>query len=900
MKKHSFLFYFFLWPFLLLFAMYKYLFIALSHIISYIEYGIDYFISRHPIDFRSIFNHIKELIIYCYHRSVMISRIMYISILALNIIFTGFLFNSCKFTFQYIMVSLLFIFMLIVSAILASYIFLGVDKLVGHFRQNIQLKNSINENPAEIPENKTMPPTSNGEPPVSDEIKNDVVETLTNTTDSSQNTSGNIEPLTTVECKSTLKTNETTWLLKDIDLVIQNVAENTCTPSPVAAQSETVNDSSVPDEKEDIVDTQLSNIEKPQGNSTDIETTTISEYEATPINNSDSSLVTESGTSTANHYKDAETDTSPITKSESGNDSPAPDKKEDIIETPLSDIEKPQDNSTDRKTDTTAECSATPTNNSNSGLVTEAGTSTTNDYKDAYADTSLITKSESDNDSPAPEEKENTAELHPNNTEVSKVNLSDTFKIRTKVSNSPISEESMHFPANASYTVSFEAFCRFIVEKGDATVSMLQTDFGITFFEAADLFSNLENYRIVGPDCPPRPRTVLVSLDELDTLFSNNIISDDDKKRVYKTNSPIIYDIVESDNEFKLKLKDYRPSNTIPYWKQLRNGKRMEFERNNIDLTTVTIFFHNGIICRIVPDVQSYYSARYYVIEGNFYDTYSLEDVKSIPIPVFNESYGTPVYNLEYLLKMRASEEREKENYELSYALMYKAIEGMKASRIMYGKKEYMQFIMWLYKDGRIEEAAMLEKRLRREEPEVFDINQLHKNHFLSEIKQCNDLGTDYVYCGGHTCTCGEYAKYQNRVYSISGKDSAYPKLPDFVYEYGGFHPGCRHGFHPFFSDSIADKNGAYVDALEYSNRPFVDDRTPEEIEGYNQYLKKAEKERLRDENLKAFYILKKELPDVMPKSYSTFAKYKAHNSDKYINILNSANEKGITSSLLI
>lgn len=822
MKKHSFLFYFFLWPFLLLFAIYKYLFIALSHIISYIEYGIDYFISRHPIDFRSIFNHIKELIIYCYHRSVMISRIMYISILALNIIFTGFLFNSCKFTFQYIMVSLLFIFMLIVSAILASYIFLGVDKLVGHFRQNIQLKNSINENPAEIPDNKTMPPTSNGETPVSDEIKNDVVETLTNTTDSLQNTSGNIEPLTTVECKSTLKTNETTWLLKDIDLVIQNVAENIGTPSPVAAQSETVNDSSVLDDKEDIVDTQLSNIEKPQGNSTDIETTTISEYEATPISNSDSSL------------------------------------------------------------------------------VTEAITSTTNDNKDVKADTSLITKSECVNDSPAPEEKENTAELHPNNTEVSKVNLSDTFKIRTKVSNSPISEESMHFPANASYTVSFEAFCRFIVEKGDATVSMLQTDFGITFFEAADLFSNLENYRIVGPDCPPRPRTVLVSLDELDTLFSNNIISDDDKKKVYKTNSPVIYDIVESDNAFKIKLKDYRPSNTIPYWKQLRNGKRMEFERNNIDLTTVTIFFHNGIICRIVPDVQSYYSARYYVIEGNFYDTYSLEDVKSIPIPVFNESYGTPVYNLEYLLKMRASEEREKENYELSYALMYKAIEGMKASRIMYGKKEYVQFIMWLYKDGRIEEAAMLEKRLRREEPEVFDINLFHKNHFLSEIKQCNDLGTDYVYCGGHTYTCSECAKYQNRVYSISGKDSAYPKLPDFVYEYGGFHPGCRHGFHPFFGDSIADKNGNYVDALEYSNRPFVDDRTSEEIEGYNQYLKKAEKERLRDENLKDFYILKKELPDVIPKSYSTFAKYKAHNSDKYINILNSANEKGITSSLLL
>lgn len=160
--------------------------------------------------------------------------------------------------------------------------------------------------------------------------------------------------------------------MKDIDLVIQNAAENTGTPSPTVAQSETVNDSSVSDEKEDIVDTQLSNIEEPQGNSTDIETTTISEYEATPINNIDSSLVTEAGTSTANDYKDAETDTSHITKSESVNDSPAPNEKEDIIETQLSDIEKPQGNSTDSETDTTASCSATPTNNSNSGLVTEA------------------------------------------------------------------------------------------------------------------------------------------------------------------------------------------------------------------------------------------------------------------------------------------------------------------------------------------------------------------------------------------------------------------------------------------------------------------------------------------------------------------------------------------------
>ena len=693
MKKHGFLFYLLLWPFLLIFTLYKYIFIGLSHLIEYVVCHITDSHVNHPFCFSKPICNIKELIFYCYNRSVIISRIMYISLLALNILFAGFIFNYCETALQYVIASLLFICTFTITIIIASCIFRVIDKLLTRSKCNaIEVSEADNSNINDI------------------------------------DVSGE----------------------KNANVINEESLQAEC--SPIYEHQDTIGD---------------------------VKDSCIPQFENT--------------ISSSKQLKDAH------------------DK---------------------------------------------------NDYSN----------------------------------KVQQISSNDLFNIHINVANSPASEESMRFPKNASYTISFESLCKYIVKKGDATVSMLQTTFGITFFDASDLFSKLEDYKIVGHDCPPLPRTVLISLDELSAFFSNNIISDEDKNKVYKTTSPIIYDIVESDEGFQLQLKNYNQNNSMPYWKQTRNTARMQFEESNLDLTDVTIFFHNGIICRIVPDVQSYYSARYYIINGAFFDTYSLEAVKSIPIPSFNENYGTPVYNLEYLLKMRASQERDNKNYELSYALMYKAIEGMNASKLSYTQKDYMQFIMWLYKDGKIDEAIMLENRLRRENPETFDKNLFKKNDFLSKIEECVSADTDYIYCSGHINTCCECAKYQNRVYCISGNDVSFPKLPDYVYEYGGFHSGCRHSFYPYLGGYITDKNGNFVDALEYSNRPFIDDRTPEEIQAYKQYLEKTKAEQQRDENLKAFYILRKELPDIMPKSYSTFMKYKSKNSAEYKLIINSAKEKGITS----
>lgn len=108
---------------------------------GYIEHGIDTFISNHPIHFRPMLQRIKGLILYCYNRSAMISRTMYISLLALDIIFTGFLLNHCTTISHYILVFLSFIFIFIVSGILGSCIFLLIDRLLSRFKRNTEADN---------------------------------------------------------------------------------------------------------------------------------------------------------------------------------------------------------------------------------------------------------------------------------------------------------------------------------------------------------------------------------------------------------------------------------------------------------------------------------------------------------------------------------------------------------------------------------------------------------------------------------------------------------------------------------------------------------------------------------------------------------------------------------------
>ena len=63
---------------------------------------------------------------------------------------------------------------------------------------------------------------------------------------------------------------------------------------------------------------------------------------------------------------------------------------------------------------------------------------------------------------------------------------------------------------------------RFIIEKEKASIGMLQRVFKIGFNRAARIMDQLEEAGVVGPEEGTKPRKVLVTKEELDTILENN------------------------------------------------------------------------------------------------------------------------------------------------------------------------------------------------------------------------------------------------------------------------------------------------------------------------------------------------------------------------------------------
>lgn len=181
-------------------------------------------------------------------------------------------------------------------------------------------------------------------------------------------------------------------------------------------------------------------------------------------------------------------------------------------------------------------------------------------------------------------------------------------------------------------------------------------------------------------------------------------------------------------------------------------------------------------------------------------------------------------------------------------------------------------------------------------------------------------LDTDLVIMSAHGASCPECAKYQGRVFSLSGHSKLFPKLPSKVSIYGGIHPGCGHTFSPYIhgvSDPMLDYTLTFQtdvapryrkNIIAFSGRPFVDDRLPKDIakaEEYNAKLKEEQVRRLYFERHRAeieaqwaadkcdYKWLQENLPDICPKSYSGYKRMKNGNTKNYQIIVAKAKEMG-------
>ncbi|MDH6427263.1 MULTISPECIES: phage minor capsid protein [unclassified Paenibacillus] len=146
------------------------------------------------------------------------------------------------------------------------------------------------------------------------------------------------------------------------------------------------------------------------------------------------------------------------------------------------------------------------------------------------------------------------------------------------------------------------------------------------------------------------------------------------------------------------------------------------------------------------------------------------------------------------------------------------------------------------------------------------------KAHVTATENMAVQNGQDLVYVNFVGITCSLCAKYQGRVYSISGNDKRFPKL-DLRPPY---HSHCVHSLSVWVEE--------YTPVLEIektikdSNRPFEDNRSEANMNRYNELQR--EKSR-KNETRKQWIRYKAVLPNDMP-NLQQFAGHKVRGTKKY------------------
>lgn len=242
-----------------------------------------------------------------------------------------------------------------------------------------------------------------------------------------------------------------------------------------------------------------------------------------------------------------------------------------------------------------------------------------------------------------------------------------------------------------------------------------------------------------------------------------------------------------------------------------------------------TVYFKHGHVVKISPKPEG----RYYDNRDIIYDAvdivsdgkkYNLDDVQSI------SSIETPNYkaarsnsisaelgvtgNLDYILRMKASEHWNRRNFNPAIACLEKATLLMKVSDIGWNKKDFYRIVDWLIDLGFFKRSNKWENWIDNNIKETStSINQTNE---LLNI--CKTLGTDLVEVLDRANFCCEKcAMYRNRIFSLSGKDKRFPKMPN------DFHWDCCLSAYAFVED-VNESSLDCKDIIKYSNRPFVDD----------------------------------------------------------------------------
>lgn len=326
------------------------------------------------------------------------------------------------------------------------------------------------------------------------------------------------------------------------------------------------------------------------------------------------------------------------------------------------------------------------------------------------------------------------------------------------------------------------------------------------------------------------------------------------------------------------------------------------FNQKNEKNQKIFLYFVNGYLKNIIPEgTQDFYDCDYIYSDGVQYDMSNPTSIKSIPIPNFQlidsfSGYGS-TGSLDYVIRMKAGKYFNSGNKILCSACLWKSTELMLSNKF-YGwrKKDFERLVIWHYEMKMFSDGEKAKKYLEK--------NGVYKNQFDSIalsirdsiFKSLKKFNMDLVaFQGYESGTCEECAKMIGRVYSVSGKDKRFPKLPEYVKIHGNFHSGCRCTMTTYFPEmGIVYHHGQEVNALKSSIRPYIDDRTEQEIKSYQGYLDYLEEIEKKENDRKEYQLLLEKLPEIAPKSFGAYRKMKNYKTKNYEKLLISAKEIGI------
>lgn len=301
----------------------------------------------------------------------------------------------------------------------------------------------------------------------------------------------------------------------------------------------------------------------------------------------------------------------------------------------------------------------------------------------------------------------------------------------------------------------------------------------------------------------------------------------------------------------------------------------------------------------------------------------SIPERSDLPRPPNVDSSGLRNYtcDVDYYLRLKSAKFEEAGNIELAILCLRKSNAIRMVSCRGYRRDDYYALVRLLARCGFIAEAKAEKAKIDSflgdcDNDALIAAESTIARQIYDSAKR---FDTDLVIMSAHGAACPECSKYQGRVFSLTGRDKRFPAMPSGL-SLQGVHPGCGHTFSPYIhgiNDPMLDYSVSFQtnikpqykkDIIAFSNRPFVDDRLPEDIEKAKAHAAKLKAEREQRLYYEAHMIeieaqrgidkrdykwLQENLPDLCPKSYSGYKRMKNGNTKNYQKLVAKAKELG-------